>query len=236
MHVQNINVFDMFCRLTLNRSGGQCLDEKGTKVRRWRWNSLSPIPTPLHPVFLSLNKSVGVRVLGEGQVFVSFLARGQQAKFSVGTCDSQVKKRFVVILPPQNWPFVCSFKCIIYYEFHYLFDIMWRKNGYLKSGFQKLLKHFFFFPTQDEWKPVGAVSGPSVLQEELFVSAAQIRIHLAFQHLHKCLRTPSRPWSPKTRHASHLRLVSQRLLASSRDATMSESDRAFIDRCLQDCL
>lgn len=209
------------------------MDEKSTKVRRWRWNSLSPIPTPLHPVFLSLNKSVGVRVLGKGQVFVSFLARGQQAKFSVGTCDSQVKKRF--IFPAQNWPFVCSFKCIIYYEFHYLFDIMWCKNRYLKSVFQKLLKQVFF-STQDEWKPVGAVSGPSVLQEELFVSAAQIRIHLAFQHLHKCLRTPSHPWPPKTRHASHLRFVSQRLLASSRDATMSESDRAFIYRCLQDCL
>lgn len=86
----------LFCRLTLNRSGGQCLDEKGTKVRRWRWNSLSPIPTPLHPVLLSLNKSVGVRVLRREQVFVSFLAQGQQAKFSVGTCDSQVKNRFIL--------------------------------------------------------------------------------------------------------------------------------------------
>lgn len=93
-HVQN--TYSMWyacvcCRLTLNRSGGQCLDEEGTKVRRWSWSSPSLTPTPLHPVFLSLNKTVGVRVLGREQVFVSFLARGQQAKFSVGTCCAQVK-------------------------------------------------------------------------------------------------------------------------------------------------
>ncbi|XP_059200743.1 glutamate-rich protein 6-like [Centropristis striata] len=73
--------------LTLNSSGGQCLDEEGARVRRWSWGSQSL--TPLHPIFLSLNKTVGVRVLGKDQVFVSFLARGQQAKFSVGTCCTQ---------------------------------------------------------------------------------------------------------------------------------------------------
>ncbi|XP_022610901.1 glutamate-rich protein 6-like isoform X1 [Seriola dumerili] len=75
--------------LSLNRSGGQCLDEAGARVRRWSWSSVSLTPTPLHPVFLSLNKTVGVRVLGKEQVFVSFLAQGQQAKFSVGTCCAQ---------------------------------------------------------------------------------------------------------------------------------------------------
>ncbi|XP_070774877.1 glutamate-rich protein 6 [Enoplosus armatus] len=70
--------------LTLNRSGGQCLDEEGVRVRRWSWCLATP-----HPVFLSLNKTVGVRVLGKEQVFVSFLARGRQAKFSVGTCSAQ---------------------------------------------------------------------------------------------------------------------------------------------------
>ncbi|XP_039999549.1 uncharacterized protein LOC120798854 isoform X2 [Xiphias gladius] len=77
--------------LSLNRSGGQCLDEGGARVRRWSWSSLSLTPTPLHPVFLSLNKTVGVRVFGKEQVFVSFLAQGQQAKFSVGTCCAQGK-------------------------------------------------------------------------------------------------------------------------------------------------
>lgn len=85
------------CRLTLNSSGGQCLDEAGARVRRWSWSSLSLTPTPLHPVFLSLNKTVGVRVLEKEQVFVSFLAKGQQAKFSVGTCCAQVKHCFLFL-------------------------------------------------------------------------------------------------------------------------------------------
>lgn len=73
-------------RLKLDTSGGQCYDEVGARMRQWIWTS----PTPLLPVFLSLNKMVGVRVLGKEQVFVSFLARGQQAKFSVSSCCAQV--------------------------------------------------------------------------------------------------------------------------------------------------
>lgn len=71
------------------------MDEAGARVRRWCWEGRSPPPTPLLPVFLSLNKTVGVRVLGKEQVFVTFLARGQQAKFSVGSCCAQVIKIFI---------------------------------------------------------------------------------------------------------------------------------------------
>lgn len=78
------------CRLALNRSGGQCWNEEGSRVHHWSWGSVSLTPTALHPVFLSLNKAVGVRVLGREQVFVSFLARGQQARFRVGPCCVQV--------------------------------------------------------------------------------------------------------------------------------------------------
>ncbi|XP_027141487.1 glutamate-rich protein 6 isoform X2 [Larimichthys crocea] len=162
--------------LALNRSGGQCLDEEGARVRRWSWSSPSLTPTPLHPVFLSLNKAIGVRVLGREKVFVSFLARGQQAKFSVGTC------------------------CV-----------------------------------QDECPTDGAASGPSVLKEELLLLAAKIRIQLAFQHLHQYLRLPSHPLLPKSTQASHLHVVAQRLLDVSA-GVMSESEQAFIHRCLQECL
>ncbi|XP_068427377.1 glutamate-rich protein 6 [Clinocottus analis] len=75
--------------LSLDRSGGQCLDERGSRVRRWRWSSLGGTATPLYPVFLSLNDTIGVRVFGKEHVFVSFLTRGQQAKFSVGSCCAQ---------------------------------------------------------------------------------------------------------------------------------------------------
>ncbi|XP_028833499.1 glutamate-rich protein 6 [Denticeps clupeoides] len=71
--------------LGLNVWGGQCLDEDGSRIRRWFWSDHLQTPTPLKPVFLSLNNNVGVRVLGRQEVFVSFLAFGQQAKFSVGT-------------------------------------------------------------------------------------------------------------------------------------------------------
>ncbi|XP_042353443.1 LOW QUALITY PROTEIN: glutamate-rich protein 6-like [Plectropomus leopardus] len=163
--------------LNLNSSGGQCFDELGARVRRWSWGSVGLAPAPLHPVFLSLNEAVGVRVLGKEQVFVSFLAKGQQAKFSVATC--------------------CA---------------------------------------QGECKTDMAVSGPSVLKEELFVLAARIRINLAIQHLHQCLMTPSHPRLPKTTQAPHLHVVAQRLLEVSADVMMSDSERAFICRCLQDYL
>ncbi|XP_049931079.1 glutamate-rich protein 6 [Epinephelus moara] len=163
--------------LTFNSSGGQCLDETGARVRRWSWGSPSLTPTPLQPIFLSFNKSVGVRVLGKEQVFVSFLAKGQQVKFSVGTC--------------------CA---------------------------------------QGECKTNTAASGPPVLKEELFVFAARIRINLAIKHLHQCLMTPSHPRLLKTTQAPHLHGVAQSLLEVSANVMMSESERAFIYRCLQDCL
>ncbi|XP_026231211.1 glutamate-rich protein 6 [Anabas testudineus] len=162
--------------LSLNRSGGQCLDELGARVRRWCWSKLSLTPTPLYPVFLSLNKIVGVRVLGKEQVFVSFLAKGQQAKFSVGTCIQDE-------------------------------------------------------PITDE--PSGTTA---VLKEELLVLAARIRIHLAIQHLHQFLMTPSHHWLPKTKQARHLQVVVQRLVEVSAHMTMSDSDRAFIQKCYKDCL
>ncbi|XP_077471776.1 uncharacterized protein LOC144085949 [Stigmatopora argus] len=75
--------------LNLNSVGGQCLDETGARVRRWSWKTLPPPHLP--PLFLSLNKNVGVRVLGKDQIFISFLANGQQARCSVGSCSAQCK-------------------------------------------------------------------------------------------------------------------------------------------------
>ncbi|XP_064929380.1 glutamate-rich protein 6 isoform X3 [Columba livia] len=68
--------------------GGQHLDRTGGRVRRWMWphSVTSPGPqVPLSPTFLSLNRHVGVRILGQDKITVSFLAMGQQAKFNVGT-------------------------------------------------------------------------------------------------------------------------------------------------------
>ncbi|KAL6489838.1 hypothetical protein MHYP_G00001830 [Metynnis hypsauchen] len=72
--------------LNMDMWGGQSLDEGGARTRRWSWSDHAQTPTPFRPIFLSLNKNVGVRVLGRQHVFVSFLASGQQARFSVGSC------------------------------------------------------------------------------------------------------------------------------------------------------
>ncbi|NXJ09494.1 ERIP6 protein, partial [Odontophorus gujanensis] len=74
--------------ITMNTAGGQCLDRTGNRVRRWMWPSstASSEPcTPLSPIFLSLNLHVGVRIVSQDKITVSFLAMGRQAKFNVGT-------------------------------------------------------------------------------------------------------------------------------------------------------
>lgn len=66
--------------------GGQYLDQAGNRVRRWMWPDLSRGPyAPLSPIFISLNRHVGVRILAQDKIFVSFLAKGRQAKFNMGT-------------------------------------------------------------------------------------------------------------------------------------------------------
>ncbi|CAM9337864.1 unnamed protein product [Bubo scandiacus] len=74
--------------INMNVEGGQYLDRAGSRVRRWTWPNrvmASGPPVPLRPVFIALNRHVGVRILGQDKVTVSFLAMGQQAKLNVGT-------------------------------------------------------------------------------------------------------------------------------------------------------
>ncbi|NWQ82165.1 ERIP6 protein, partial [Columbina picui] len=74
--------------ITTSAQGGQYLDRAGSRLRRWTWpnSTASPGPqVPLSPTFISLNQHVGVRILGQDKITVSFLAMGQQAKFNVGT-------------------------------------------------------------------------------------------------------------------------------------------------------
>ncbi|NWS72557.1 ERIP6 protein, partial [Crotophaga sulcirostris] len=86
--------------INMNIQGGQYLDQAGNRVKRWTWpNSvLSPGPhVPLNPIFISLNQYVGVRILRQDKIIVSFLAKGQQAKFNMGT---KVQASDVGRLPP----------------------------------------------------------------------------------------------------------------------------------------
>ncbi|NXO28573.1 ERIP6 protein, partial [Cisticola juncidis] len=84
--------------INMSIQGGQYLDQAGNRVRRWMWPNLSPEPhVPLSPIFISLNCHVGVRILAQDKIFVSFLAMGQQAKFNMGT---QVQVSAAGQLPP----------------------------------------------------------------------------------------------------------------------------------------
>ncbi|NXO05146.1 ERIP6 protein, partial [Rhinopomastus cyanomelas] len=74
--------------INMNIQGGQYSDQAGSRVRKWTWpnSTTSSGPhTPLSPIFISLNQYVGVRILSQDKIIVSFLAMGQQAKFNVGT-------------------------------------------------------------------------------------------------------------------------------------------------------
>ncbi|XP_041125638.1 glutamate-rich protein 6 isoform X2 [Polyodon spathula] len=72
--------------LNMNRLGGLHSDENGNKVKQWKWTENPPSTncTPFKPVFLSLSHNVGVRILEQERIFISFLAMGKQAKFNVG--------------------------------------------------------------------------------------------------------------------------------------------------------
>ncbi|NXR52743.1 ERIP6 protein, partial [Hippolais icterina] len=72
--------------INMSTQGGQYLDQAGNRVRRWMWLNLSPEPhVPLSPIFISLNRYVGVRILAQDKILVSFLAMGRQAKFNMAT-------------------------------------------------------------------------------------------------------------------------------------------------------
>lgn len=74
-------------RVYINILGGQYSDPAGNRVRAWNWTSSgssSPFVS-FKPVFLALNHYVGVRILEQDKISITFLAMGQQAKISVGT-------------------------------------------------------------------------------------------------------------------------------------------------------
>ncbi|NWY95276.1 ERIP6 protein, partial [Loxia curvirostra] len=72
--------------INMSIQGGQYLDQAGNRVRRWMWPNLLPEPqVPLSPIFISLNRHVGVRILAQDKIFISFLAMGRQAKLNMGT-------------------------------------------------------------------------------------------------------------------------------------------------------
>ncbi|KAM4772422.1 glutamate-rich protein 6 [Rhinophrynus dorsalis] len=80
--------------ININPVGGQYSDQAGRRVRRWRWKSRTSTEpcVQFKPIFISLNHHIGVRITSQEQIFISFLAMGKQAKFSVGS-KRQIKRQ-----------------------------------------------------------------------------------------------------------------------------------------------
>lgn len=70
-----------------NGFGGHFADEQGTRLRRWFWQDRSSplVFAPLKPIFISLNENIGVRIIEQQRIFLTFLAMGKQAKFNLGS-------------------------------------------------------------------------------------------------------------------------------------------------------
>ncbi|KAM5332438.1 glutamate-rich protein 6 [Glossophaga mutica] len=71
----------------INILGGQYSDQAGNRIRAWNWSS-SVASSPFvsfKPVFLALNHYVGIRILEQDKISITFLAMGQQARINVGT-------------------------------------------------------------------------------------------------------------------------------------------------------
>ncbi|XP_008067943.1 glutamate-rich protein 6 [Carlito syrichta] len=71
----------------VNILGGQYSDQDGNRIRAWNWSSSigsSPFVS-FKPVFLALNHYIGVRILEQDKISITFLAMGQQARIGVGT-------------------------------------------------------------------------------------------------------------------------------------------------------
>ncbi|KAM8953145.1 glutamate-rich protein 6 [Pelodytes ibericus] len=80
--------------ININTEGGQYSDHIGRRVRRWKWKSSVPAEpcVQFKPIFISLSHQVGVRIIGQDQMFVSFLAMGKQAKFNVGKRGQKLRQ------------------------------------------------------------------------------------------------------------------------------------------------
>lgn len=88
----NSGYYLQFCvlfspRVYTNILGGQYSDQAGNRVRAWNWSSLITAShfVSFKPVFLALNCYIGIRILEQDKISISFLAMGQQARINVGT-------------------------------------------------------------------------------------------------------------------------------------------------------
>uniref|UniRef100_A0A6J0SMB4 Glutamate-rich protein 6 n=1 Tax=Pogona vitticeps TaxID=103695 RepID=A0A6J0SMB4_9SAUR len=116
--------------------GGHYSDQAGNKVKAWIWPNHLQKSNPsvsFKPVFLSLNQNVGVRILGQDKIAISFLAMGKQAKINVGT-------KVEPLADHHPWPkYVSEDDLLLFASRIKILRIFAKLHGYLD------------FPTNDWW-------------------------------------------------------------------------------------
>ncbi|ETE63745.1 hypothetical protein L345_10489, partial [Ophiophagus hannah] len=129
--------FVTYCvQINITIRGGHYSDQAGNKVKTWIWPNNLQKHNPrvsFKPIFLSLNLNVGVRILGQDKIAISFLAMGKQAKINVGTKVQPLAEH----LP---WPkYVAEDDLLLFANRLKILRIFAKLNRYLD------------FPTSDWW-------------------------------------------------------------------------------------
>ncbi|XP_043927985.1 glutamate-rich protein 6B [Protopterus annectens] len=73
-------------RVNLTPYGGCCLDRNGTRQKQWQWRDFTNHvhAPPFQPICLSLNSSIGIRIISQEQVYITFRSKRNRVKFNMG--------------------------------------------------------------------------------------------------------------------------------------------------------
>ena len=85
------------CRLYLDQFGGTEHDIQGGRKRRWDWNDVKTHvhAPPFQPIVVGLNKNLGLRVMSQENIAVTFTAKKRSCRFNVG---AKLKVNFVQLI------------------------------------------------------------------------------------------------------------------------------------------
>ncbi|KAJ8786130.1 hypothetical protein J1605_006564 [Eschrichtius robustus] len=212
------------CRVYINILGGQYSDQAGNRVRAWNWSS-SVTSSPFvsfKPVFLALNHYVGIRILEQDKISITFLAMGQQARISVGTkVKVEHLNSFLFGLELTPLPlFIISLKR----------ESSPKLVSPLASSQLLLLQSPFppwtlSFPSLFPEKLPNPKEIPALRylnEDDLLLLASLIKIRRLFHKLEGCVNFPSSQVWEKLKQPSYLSSLSLKLIALCHNSGMKQ--------------
>jgi hypothetical protein len=82
----NCNFLNGNIRLQANSLGGMELDLNGNRKKRWFWSSTNDTcAISYQPIIFALNNQIGVKILSQNKIFLSYTSDGQIFRFRVGS-------------------------------------------------------------------------------------------------------------------------------------------------------